>query len=208
MKRRISVVFTAAGMSERMGRRKQLMEDSEGVSLVERSLSAYCGAGFFEIVVVVGCSGGMVSERVRGRFGESVSIVFNPDFEKGMGTSVAAGVRSLSPLSEGCMIALADMPYMNPGVLSGIAERWSDRPDRIVAPSFGGRRGNPVLFPKEFYGELSVLSGDRGGSVVIASHMDRLELFEVGDDSVLRDIDTPEDWAAFRSGRHGTKGIC
>ena len=56
--------------------------------------------------------------------------------------------------------------------------------------------------------EKTIKRADEVGLATIVCSDTVEELFEVGDDSVLRDIDTPEDWAAFRSGRHGTKGIC
>ena len=62
----------------------------------------------------------------------------------------------------------------------------------ILALSCGKRRGNPVIFSKEYLKELSELSGDVGGRQVMARHREDVRFLEVNDDRELQDIDTRE----------------
>lgn len=197
MNSRLSLVFAAAGMSNRMGVQKQLMRLSDGRSLAEFSLANYLKIGFSEIKAVIGSSRTEV-EGALSRFDDPrISFIFNPDYEKGLGTSVAAGVRALSEDSDGCMIALADMPYVTSSMLESLVSCWEKDIKKIAAPCFEGRRGNPVIFPKSCFEELACLSGDRGGASVIKSRPELLYLAEMDNGGFLKDIDFLDEWHIF-----------
>ena len=67
---------------------------------------------------------------------------------------------------------------------------------RIVVPSHEGRRGNPVLWGRDFFGELEVLTGDQGGKPLLEAHAEWVVDIEAGSDTVHRDFDVPGDLEA------------
>jgi len=109
----------------------------------------------------------------------------------GMGTSLAAGVRSTSDAS-GWVVGLADMPFIRPETIRTVAKTLHDGA-AIAAPSFQGRRGHPVGFARRFYEELSSLHGDNGARQFLEQHPEWVKVFEVDDPGVVRDIDEPSD---------------
>jgi molybdenum cofactor cytidylyltransferase len=109
----------------------------------------------------------------------------------GMGTSLAAGVRSTSDAS-GWIVGLADMPFIRPETIRTVAKALHDGA-AIAAPSFQGRRGHPVGFARRFYEELSSLHGDNGARQFLEQHPEWVKVFEVDDPGVVRDIDEPSD---------------
>ena len=73
-------------------------------------------------------------------------IIENPRADEGMGTSLAAGVSaSVDTTTHGWLIALADMPWIQPTTISALADRLENGAS-IVAPLYEGRRGHPVGF--------------------------------------------------------------
>jgi molybdenum cofactor cytidylyltransferase len=110
---------------------------------------------------------------------------------EGMGTSLAAGVRS-APDADGWVVALADMPFILPDTIRSVAQALRAGA-AIAAPSFRGERGHPVGFARRFYPELSALRGDEGARLLLAQHPESIVLLEVEDRGVLRDIDKPSD---------------
>ena len=58
----------------------------------------------------------------------------------------------------------------------------------------GARRGNPVIFPQEFFRELRTLEGERGGGAVMAAHRERIMLYQLENGAELMDIDTASDY--------------
>jgi molybdenum cofactor cytidylyltransferase len=114
-----------------------------------------------------------------------------PRAAEGMGASLAWGIRA-APAAAGWVIALADMPWIDPVTIARIADALKHG-SALAAPEYQGARGHPVGMAARFYSELAALSGDEGAKHVLAAHGPALELIAVNDAGVLRDIDTPDD---------------
>jgi len=83
------IVLLAAGASSRMGRNK-LAVKFKGNTLLERTIGSAMDAGLQKIIVVTGANreeNTVIAERF------PVEIVFNPDWQKGIGTSIKCGLR-------------------------------------------------------------------------------------------------------------------
>ena len=118
-------------------------------------------------------------------------VVENPLADEGMGSSLAVGI-SAAARADGWLIALADMPWIRPATIAVVAGRLVDGAS-MVAPVYGGRRGHPVGLSSRWLQPLLSLYGDVGARDLIANHQDELELLDLGDAGVLKDIDYPQD---------------
>ncbi len=85
-----------------------------------------------------------------------------------------------------------------PAITSATVDRLIEafRADAIVVPAFAGNRGNPVVWPRRFFGELMAVTGDTGGRRLIEAHRDMVTEVELGA-AVALDVDTPEALAAL-----------
>ncbi|MFM9967182.1 MAG: NTP transferase domain-containing protein [Burkholderiales bacterium] len=122
---------------------------------------------------------------------EGLKIAVCRDAAKGMGHTLAAGVRASSHAS-GWVVALADMPGIRPTTIKRVARSLQDGAV-ITAPSFHGERGHPVGLARRFHEELLALKGDAGARAIVAAHKDWITLLDVDDAGVTKDIDTPAD---------------
>lgn len=116
-------------------------------------------------------------------------VVFSTDAERGMGATLAAGVRATAE-SQGWIVALADMPWIAPTTIEALARRI-DAGASIVAPVYGGRRGHPVAFGAMHRDALSSFDGDIGARSLLASN--EVITIDVDDAGILADIDTHAD---------------
>jgi molybdenum cofactor cytidylyltransferase len=121
------------------------------------------------------------------------SVTECPYAANGMGQSLAWAIRA-TPLSQGWIVALADMPWVTTATTRLIVEALR-RGDDLVAPTHRGARGHPVGFSKRFYPELVALSGDEGARTILRVHAADLRIIETDDEGVSRDVDTPGDLA-------------
>ena len=114
----------------------------------------------------------------------------------GMGHSIAfAAARILERLGERPLVlALGDMPRVALQTIQLLVTRLGSDPLAIVAPTYKGQRGHPVVFGAAHLPALSALSGDRGAFPILQAYPPLL--IAVDDPGVLQDIDTPEDLAA------------
>jgi molybdenum cofactor cytidylyltransferase len=182
----ISAIVLAAGKSERMGRPKALL-DLGGKTFLDNILDSISVSPIAEVFVVVGHHREVIEERLT-----RAAIIYNPDYEQGMVTSFQAGIRALSPTSEGAMLFLVDHPVVEPALIRLLIEQGAR--DRIVVPEFKGRRGHPVLFGRESLDEILELLPSQGANAVLRRRPDRVIQVAVDFPGILIDVDTPEDY--------------
>lgn len=122
---------------------------------------------------------------------EGLGVVFCPDAQDGMGTSLAFGVAA-AEYANGWLIALADMPFIRNDTISGIAGLLRAGAP-IAAPQHQGRRGHPVGFARGFFNHLAQLSGDHGARALLAARAGQIQVLECEDPGIVTDIDMPTD---------------
>lgn len=185
---KIALVLTAAGSSKRFGSDK-LAYPIDGKPMLLHALELYdrLSDRFVSRTVVLKTGAEerrMVAERME------YIVAENPDPERGIASSVVIGTESaVKSDPDGILYAVGDQPRVTETTVNALLDAFYKDPTRIVAPAANGRRGNPVLFPKDLFPELLALSGDVGGSRVIAKHPDRLVTVETPA-AELDDIDT------------------
>lgn len=120
-----------------------------------------------------------------------MQVVENARADEGMGTSLAAGI-STAVGADGWVIALADMPWIEPDTITELVNRMK-KGASMVAPVYHGQRGHPVGFSSRWQQQLLALSGDKGARDFIVDYSDELELLITEDAGVLKDVDHPQD---------------
>lgn len=177
----IAAIVLAAGESSRFGSPKQLL-------LLARVLENVRGAGLDEVIVVLGAHSEEIRRQVRFA-GERV--VINPRYTEGMSTSIQCGLRALPGGAEAAMIVLGDQPYVTAETMARLAAEFRRARPAALAPSFRGRRGNPVVIAAALFPELMELRGDAGFRAIAARHA--VAELQVDDKGVLMDVDEVGD---------------
>lgn len=183
----IAAIVLAAGKSERMKGQPKALLQFKGRTFLEHILTAIQKAGITSTTVVVGHHRQEICSAL-----DLPSVVFNPNYERGMSTSVQEGIRALPAGAEGAGIFLVDHPLIDPDTIVNLAALL--RPGGIVLPVHGSRRGHPVFFSSLVFGEILDLPSDQGLNVVVRRDPARVIEYPVSDAGVLRDIDTPAEF--------------
>jgi len=124
------------------------------------------------------------------------AAIYNPDYEKGMITSFQAGIRALSWDSAGAFLFLVDHPLTDRVTIEAMIMQLA--PNRIVLPTFEGRRGHPVLFSSEILEEILALPSSQGANIVVRKNSERIVEVPVNAPGILVDVDTPEQFEKLR----------
>lgn len=194
IQRRVAAVILAAGQSSRMGQSKMLLP-WDGRSVVEAVVSRAISARLSETVVVTGYQGEAVTRALDGL---PVQIVDNPHYRQGeMLSSLQAGLRALPDTIAACLVMLGDQPAISARTIGQVLAAYAERKGDIVRPVFQGQAGHPILIDRRFWPELLELSTGMPRDV-IRRHPDDLALADVDTDSILSDIDTPEQYQRER----------
>lgn len=196
---RVSAVLLAAGLSARMGEKNKLLLPFRGRTLIEHMVDVLLASRLAEVVVVLGHE----AERVRPLLaGRPLTLVHHPHFAEGMGSSLKAGLRKVSPDATGIMVCLTDHPLLEPTdidhLIAAFGSENGGKARDIAVPYYKGQRGNPVLFATRYLDEVLATRGPVAGCRgIVQRYPEAMQAVEMPDDHILRDIDTPEDYRAL-----------
>lgn len=199
---RTCILILAAGASSRMAPRDKLLEEIDGEPLLRLVARRAVETGAPVIVVLPPDR----PLRARALAGLALTTALAGDAARGMTASLRAGIAALPPDCPGVMVLPADLPGPTSADLARLLALFAADPRAILrATAEDGREGHPALFPADLFPALAGLSGDEGGRSVLQANRDRLRLVPLPGDRAVLDLDTPEDWAAFRA-RPGGSG--
>ena len=192
----IAAVILAAGESSRLGQPKQLIQ-FRGKNLVRRVVDAASEAGCQPILVVLGS--GKLGQGISSELKDiGATIIANPNWKCGIGTSIRAGVQHLIDIAsrvEATVLLACDQPFVDRAVIEGLIMVHRETRKPIVAASYAGTLGVPVLFDRSLLPELLGLDDSAGAKSIILSNRDQVAEFPFPEGKI--DIDTAEDWQRF-----------
>lgn len=187
---KVAAVVLAAGRSTRMGGPNKMLAELGGKPLVRMVAEQALASKASPVIVVTGHQADDVEKALKGL---NVTFVRNPDFASGLASSVKTGIGAVPTDAAGAMVCLGDMPLIDAKLIDKLIGAFSpERGSLIVVPTCDGRRGNPVLWSRRFFGELMGLSGDIGGRHLVDHHSEAVVEVPVDGDGAFLDIDTPQ----------------
>lgn len=182
-----AALILAAGASTRMGRPKALLAIG-GKTFVEAILGTARAGGVEALCVVLGPPHG---DEIRARLPAGCQVAWNAAPERGMLSSIQAGIAAL----HNDICAALVWPVDQPLVAVETIRRLVDAPaDAIAAPQHGARGGHPVRIPRSYFAELLSLPVEAGLRGLLRAHAEAVLRLEVGDLGAITDVDTPEDY--------------
>ncbi len=192
VQRTVGAIILAAGQSSRMGQPKVLLPWSDGKPIIEHIVQQLILAKIDDIVVVTG----FYADEVRAAVQKyEVRFAHNRAHKTGeMLSSLKTGLKALPENVAAAMVVLGDQPRIQPKVIYRVLKAYSDGLGHIIAPSYEKRRGHPILIARRYWQEILELPADGAPRDVINAHPDVVHHVNVDTDSILRDVDTPEDY--------------
>jgi molybdenum cofactor cytidylyltransferase len=209
-------VLLGAGGSERFGSEKLLVSLPSGETLLERALGIHLRSRIVPLIVVVSPTLGTIIRQKPEIFSFSKltirnsrntwhtfsckwgsgRLIINENFHKGMSSSIKKGVSCLTEEEKagGLVVSLADLPFLSSETINFFITKFFDERVGFLLPVFNDITGHPVIVDfKRFENDIVKLRGDVGLKSIITQYPKAVKKIPWKDDSVIYDIDTPED---------------
>ncbi len=192
---RVTAVILAAGRASRMGRPKQLLPWGE-TTVLGQTIRNLKKTAVHDILVISGYEANKVETIA---LQEGVNALRNTEYVSGeMISSLQTAARQLPTWVTAVLVCLADQPMVPPAVVNQLLFAYWQGKGNLIAPEFAGRRGNPVLIGREHFAELLSLTPDEAPRTLLQRHPADLHLVPVATETVLHDLDSPEDYERWR----------
>ncbi|MEU1278592.1 nucleotidyltransferase family protein [Streptomyces sp. NPDC005805] len=197
----VAGLLLAAGGGRRLGGRAKALLPYRGRPLVEHAVRVLRAGGCGPVHVVTGAAADRVAAEADLA---GCTVVVNPEWASGMGSSLRAGLASLQApgpehtTPDAALVLLVDQPGIGAAAVARVREAYTSR-DSLVTAAYDGRRGHPGLFGADRWADIAAsATGDRGARDHLAAHAAAIRLVECGDIATDHDIDTPDDLRHLR----------
>ncbi len=191
----INTLLVAAGLSSRMGKFKPLIlfqDEPIIISIIKKLLPISN-----KIFIVTGFKEKEIITTIEEYFQKSVlknKIVFvsNLEFEKGMFTSLQAGLKKAKDC-DWLLYHFVDQPQLPQNFYTDFIAQIDDKYDWIQ-PAYKSRKGHPLLIRNSFF--KSIVKADENSSLkelIRVSNANKI-IWDCNYKEILNDIDTPEDY--------------
>lgn len=192
-----AILILAAGASARMRGADKLLEPVDGQPVIVERARAALETG--EDVTVALPPPALAPDRWQALDGMPLARVAVPDAASGMAASIRTGIGALPRTTQGVLIVLADMPEITTDDMKLLLKSFDG--ETILRGGCGETTpGHPVLFPARDFAALTQLTGKFGARSALEKEDARVRLVPLPRAHALTDLDTPEDWARWRSG--------
>jgi len=191
------VIILAAGSSSRLGKPKQNLI-FQGQTLLQRAIQNALASGCENVVLVLGANAEAIQNTLTD---QAVPVIYNPDWEEGMASSIRLGLTELQKQLPGltsAILMLCDQPFAEAAIINQLIQKKSATQKSIIASAYDGTIGSPALFDKVHFDELLQLTGNEGAKKLLIKYADEVATipFLLG----AIDIDTIGDYERLEEG--------
>ena len=194
-KHQLAILILGAGGSSRLGQAKQLL--SFGVStMLNRIVDVALQSKVGNIYLVLGASYDEVKASIKDT---SVHVIHNKNWEKGLSTSIVAGVNEIlqqAPSTQGILIMLGDQILILPTHINQVVQVFLAEKCDIVYADYKSDYGPPAIFGIKTFNELLSLEMDQGAKKIIKSGMYKVASVIIPEGKY--DIDTTSDYEQIK----------
>lgn len=191
----LPILLLAAGASSRMRGTDKLMEDVGGQPLIRHQAKTLRAATSGPVIITLPAA---PHPRYSALKNLEILCLPVPDTATGLSASIRAALNALPPNTPRAMICLADLPDLTAQDLIAVATAPSQETITRGATETG-KPGHPIIFDKSHFTALKSLTGDQGAKSLLKTT--KTTLVPLPGTRALTDLDTPEDWAAWRATR-------
>ncbi len=205
---KINALILAAGQAQRFGRPKQLLPWGPQETILSHVIKqVQSTSGISRTYIVLGAWYDEIYSALRSSLEQDrVEIIYNPDWQEGMFTSLSSGLKHLDLKSngqertrnDGILVTLGDMPFITTETLTLFVDSAKQKSPHPLIASEADRPAHPYLIRPEHIGEILSLSGESGIRPFIQKKFPTALKIPVSHSAGRRDIDTWESYFAQR----------
>lgn len=188
---KFGAMILAAGASSRMGYPKALLKIG-GKTFLRHIADTLLSAEIHNVVIVLGAKAELIEQQLDWFGG---IVVTNSQWESGQLSSILRGLDVVEQKNlDAVFICPVDRPLITKHLMTAMMKIFSTKKKHIVVPTFGKRRGHPLLVGSAFFDELRNVSPLIGARQLLWNHPEEILEYATDSEGILRNVDTFEDY--------------
>ena len=196
----LPLILLAAGRSSRMRGNDKLMEEVDGMPLITRQARLARSVTSGPVLVALPSA---PHPRHAALAGINVTKVPVPNASEGINASIRTAFLGVPDTAPAAILFLADMPALQLSDFNLVIDAIDTKSENQIwrGATQDNKPGHPIIFASVLFDQLRAVSGDTGARDVAQPLLDKTVLVPLPDNHARLDLDTPEEWAAWRARR-------
>jgi len=195
-------VVLSAGGSERMGGFPKALLRINNRYFIEHIISEIASVqDIGKIYVVLGYKSKEIIKNTDINK-NSIEVLINKHWKTGQLSSLRIAIKNTPEDTTGILFTLVDHPLVKNATYRLLVEKHQKHSDRIIIPTYRGRKGHPTVFPRRLFPTLLGEELPGGARDLIYREAKNVIFVPVEDEGTVIDIDTEEDYQRYISNRH------
>lgn len=186
-----SSIILASGLSERMGEPKALLKWDHSTTFLEKIIDKYSKAGSNKIVCMINKKIEPFCRNLQTL--PNVKFVTNNHPEWGRFYSIKTGSLKVQD-SDFCFIQNVDNPFVTVEIIEALFAKRSS--EAWCSPVYKEKGGHPILLPQCIIQKIPQVLNNDIALIDFLKPYRRIKI-ETNSDSILRNINTPEEYSEF-----------
>ncbi len=186
----VTAIILGAGESSRMGKPKLLLPFGD-TTMIGTVIDNVLASSVEKVIVVLGSNYEPHRQEIKNY---PVEIVHNKRYRDGMFSSVQCGLKSVSATTDAVMVMLGDQPMIETREIDQLIDSYMGSEKEIIIASHEKKRGHPILFGRKYIKELTGYPREASLRDLLKKHASEIQEMKTGNDGILRDIDTENDY--------------
>ena len=162
----------------------------QGDTLIETIIGTLRSAGIQDVYVVVGHHKELLAPVIEKL--ECIAVE-NPDYNRGMLSSITIGLKNIAESIDACMLMPGDIPLVNCRTIRALQTCGARNLNRIIHPVYRGKKGHPPLLPMKLMRKMEIKNGEHSFKDILRRYKRQSLDLDVDDPFILQDVDTMDD---------------
>lgn len=171
--------------NEKASPKNKLLVDFLGKPLIQWTLDCFSQVHCLSRLLIA-----RDHELLKTIYASDFHVLWNNDDNLDPSVTIKMAMAAIPTDAIGCLFAVGDQPFLTFSSVNDLCQAFMKNPDKITALSWKAKRGNPIIFPRRFFPELSTLENGSTGRSILEKYPDMLQLVDAGSPYELMDIDT------------------
>ena len=189
----ISAILLAAGQSRRLIGGNKLIIKYKEVPLINHILKSLIKSKVNNIIIVLGYE----SNKIKKIILKSKKIIFinNPNYKKGISSSIKCGLKKLSNKNKGFIIAQSDMPLVTFSLINKIYNSIIKSNKLVHVLKNNNKIGNPIGFNIETKIKFKKIKGNMGARKMVKKLSKNTNFLSTNSKAIFKDLDLKKDFS-------------
>jgi molybdenum cofactor cytidylyltransferase len=189
----ISAILLAAGQSRRLIGGNKLIIKYKEVPLINHILKSLIKSKVNKIIIVLGYE----SNKIKKIILKSKKIIFinNPNYKKGISSSIKCGLKKLSNKNKGFIIAQSDMPLVTFSLINKIYNSIIKSKKLVHVLKNNNKIGNPIGFNIETKIKFKKIKGNMGARKMVKKLSKNTNFLSTNSKAIFKDLDLKKDFS-------------